>query len=239
MTKAAPRDAGLSALEEALGHEFADPGLLERALTHPSYCQAVPDAEHNQRLEFLGDSVLGLVLADALYHAFPKKREGVLTHNRSMLAKGAHLSGLAAQLGLPARLRMSEAEVRNGGRERASILEDALEAVIGAIYLDSDFQTTHRVVRGWLGNLEQRLGALGGAHNPKGRLQELLQPGLGNGVIDYCLVETEGPDHARCFTFEVYVAGTLAGRGSGSSKKEAEEQAAAAALARYENEDDA
>jgi len=227
----------LRELESRLGHEFRDLELLQRALTHPSYCQMVGGGDHNQRLEFLGDAVLGLVLAEALYAHLPSKREGVLTRNRAALAKGAHLSTLARDLGLAPHLRLSEAEDRNDGRDRDSILEDALEAVIGAIYLDSDFPTAHRVVSGWLGDILARLEDLLGGHNPKGRLQELVQPIHGNGAITYSVLRSDGPDHAKEFTVQVEILGKPAGEGTGSSKKEAEERAAQEALTRFDPAD--
>ncbi len=225
------------ALEEQLGYRFRDRELLERALTHPSWCQhRAGGPEHNQRLEFLGDSVLGLILAEQLYERLPRKREGILTRNRSALAKGQHLSAIARELGISHHLRLSEAEERNDGRQRDSMLEDALEAIIGAIYLDSDLATTRTVVLRWIGDIETRLDELLGAHNPKGRLQELIQPQYGNGAIDYIVRNTEGPDHAKHFTVEVRIQGNLAGEGTGSSKKEAEENAARVALERLEAE---
>jgi ribonuclease III len=224
----------LDSLEEGLGYHFRNRDLLERALTHPSYCQAGGKGDHNQRLEFLGDAVLGLVLAEELYARLPSKREGVLTRNRSALAKGAHLSALARDLGLAPHLRLSEAEARNAGRQRDSILEDALEATIGAIYLDAGFDTARAVVGRWLGDLQERLGELLGAHNPKGRLQELIQPQHGNGAIVYHVIEESGPDHAKEFEVEVRILGVAHGTGRGSSKKEAEEFAAQAALAQLE-----
>lgn len=217
-------------LEHALGYTFKDGALLERALTHPSYCHVEAKAAHNQRLEFLGDAVLGMVLAESLFFSLPSKREGVLTRNRSALAKGAHLSALSRDLGLAPFLRMSDAEDRNHGRERESILEDALEAVIGAVYLDSDFETARRVVGAWLGDIRERLEELLGDHNPKGRLQEHVQPIHGNGAIEYIVLRSEGPDHAKEFTTEVRICDEVVGTGQGGSKKEAEENAAQVAL---------
>lgn len=218
-------------LEKQLGHTFRDQDLLLRALTHPSYCHDhKASGENNQRLEFLGDAILGFILADALFKHLPNEREGELTRSRSALAKGKQLSALADEIGLKEWIRLSEAEERNQGRERESILEDTLEAVIGAIYLDSDLETTYRVVKNWIGDLDIRLRSLLLSHNPKGQLQELIQPTLGNMAIDYRLVESEGPDHARVFTVEVVIDETSYGVGRGSSKKEAEENAAHQAL---------
>lgn len=231
-----PPQTPLADLEASLGYSFRDPELLERALTHPSWSQTQGKGEHNQRLEFLGDSVLGLILAEVLFDALPTKREGILTRNRAALAKGAHLSALARDLGIAPHLRLSEAEERNDGRNRESILEDALEAIIGGIYRDSDFATTRAVVRRWLGDIQARLRELLGAHNPKGRLQEYVQPLHGNGAIDYVVRATEGPDHAKQFTVEVRILGETSGVGHGSSKKEAEENAAQVALQAFESD---
>ncbi|MBN2068203.1 MAG: ribonuclease III [Opitutales bacterium] len=227
----------LDAFEKRVGYTFTDKALLGTSLTHPSYIQQDPKLkEHNQRLEFLGDAALSLLLADKLFRSMPKVREGSLTRNRSALAKGDHLANLARELGIPEVLLMSEAEERNDGRNRDSILEDALEALIGAIYLDSnDWTTTQKVVLNWFGDLDQRLNNILMEHNPKGKLQELVQPVLGNESIQYYLIDSDGPSHNRQFTACVEVLGVSWGEGSGSSKKEAEENAARKALAAFEN----
>jgi ribonuclease-3 len=221
-------------LEEQLGHTFGNRELLVRSLTHPSYChdQKTP-IEHNQRLEFLGDAILGFILADELFRHLPNEREGELTRSRSALAKGKQLCALAHELGLKEWIRMSAAEERNDGRERDSILEDTLEAVIGAIYLDSNLETTKGVVNKWIGDIDKRLRKLLQVHNPKGQLQEIIQPTLGNTAIEYQIIEADGPDHARVFKVEVIIEGKSYGSGSGSSKKEAEENAAFQALKQF------
>jgi ribonuclease-3 len=223
--------AKLAALQRHLGHTFRNPALLTEALTHASYLQDDPDSgAHNQRLEFLGDSVLHLVLTDALYHDLPAEREGGLSRRRAALVRGGFLSQLARDLGVAAGLRLSAGEEAAGGRSRASILEDALEAIIGAIYLDSDLATARRVVLEWYGPLSQRLAALEDAENPKGRLQELAQPEHGNGAIRYETVDATGPRHARQYEVAVYLQERKLGVGRGPSKKTAEEAAAHAAL---------
>jgi ribonuclease-3 len=214
-----------------LGYTFRDPGLLLCALTHPSYLQDRPKAgPSNQRLEFLGDSVLQLVLSEALFELYPEEREGLLSKRRSILAKGRFLCILARELGLDGVLRLGLSEEQTGGRQRASNLEDALEAVVGAIYLDSDFATVRPVVLGWYGSVPDRLSALLGEDNPKGRLQELVQPVHGNGALRYEIAHTEGAPHEREYEVNVYLNDTLLGSGRGSSKKLAEEAAARAAL---------
>jgi len=228
----APADnALLRDLQTRLGYRFRDPARLLEALTHASYLQDFPDLPaHNQRLEFLGDSVLHFVLTDALYQAFPQEREGVLSQHRAALSKGGFLSALARDLRLEEGLQLSRSEEEAGGRTRASILEDALEAVIGAIYLDSDLTTVQRVILAWYGPLERRLEGMTANENPKGRLQELIQPEHGNGALRYEVVAATGPRHARVYDVAVYLNAGEIGTGRGSSKKHAEEAAARAAL---------
>jgi len=221
------------ALEARLEYKFEDRDLLLTALTHPS-CSLQASQSHNQRLEFLGDAVLGMVVAEALFEAFPEEREGVLTRQRSRLVNGEQLSTLAREIELGTYLLMSEAEEANSGRERPSILEDAFEALVGALYLDGGLPCVRRVVMQLLGSLPERLAVAKEAYNPKGRLQEHLQPTLGNEAIEYRLKEASGPDHRKHFTVEVYIDGTCHGTGSGESKKLAEEEAAKEALQRLQ-----
>ncbi len=224
----------LKMFQERIGYRFKTPSLLISSLTHPSYIQQYPNTEEsNQRLEFLGDAVLSAILADDLYEQLPGEREGVLSLNRSALAQGAQLAALARELGLDVVLRLSDGEIKNKGRRRESILEDALEALIGAIFLDSDWETASRVVLNWYGDISERLDTLLALHNPKGRLQELVQPVHGNEAIEYVVASTSGPDHAKSYTVETHIKGRLMGEGRGSSKKEAEENAARAALLRW------
>lgn len=235
-----PAANDLADLETRIGHKFASPVLLETALTHPSYTQQYPDCnrDNNQRLEFLGDSVVSLILSTALFHRYPGKREGLLTRNRAALARGKQLTGLARELGIGNYLWLGEGEEANNGRDRESILEDALEALIGALYLDCGFEQTSAIVIAWYGNIEERLEeSLTRNNNPKGRLQEILHPQHGNQSLEYRVVAEEGPDHAKQFRVEVLIMGEPYGQGTGSSKKEAEEAAAVVALARLDNLD--
>ena len=221
-----------SALESRLGYRFRDQALLQEALTHGSYLQDDPAAgAHNQRLEFLGDAVLHFIITDALYRQSTTEREGVLSRRRAILSKGEFLTRLAHDLGLDASVRLSKSEEDTGGRARASILEDAFEALVAAIYLDSDLATTQKVVLGWYGPLAARLALAEDAENPKGRLQELLQPGHGNTALRYEVVTTTGPRHARAYEVAVFLHDEKLGTGRGSSKKIAEEAAASAGLA--------
>jgi len=221
-----------STLEKRLGYHFKNPALLLEALTHGSYLQDHPEeGPHHQRLEYLGDSVLQFILTDALFREYPAEREGVLSRRRAVLAKGGFLTQMARDLGLDACLRLNKSEEEAGGRQRASILEDAFEALIGALYLDSDLPTTQRLVLTWYGPLAARLAGSEEGDNPKGRLQELIQPTHGNTALTYEVTSTSGPRHARIYEVDVLLEGTKIGSGSGSSKKVAEEAAARVALA--------
>ena len=220
------------ALQERIGYRFRDPAFLATALTHTSYLQDHPAAaEGNQRLEYLGDSVLQLILSAALFERYPDQREGALSKRRATLTNGRFLSLIARDLGLDASLRLGLSEEQTGGRQRASILEDALEALIGAIYLDSDFPTVRAVVLNWYGPLAERLTILLGEDNPKGCLQELVQPKHGNRALRYEVTRTAGAPHEREYEVNVYLLDRLLGSGCGNSKKLAEESAARAALA--------
>jgi ribonuclease III len=221
-----PRDA----FQLRLGHRFARASLLDEALTHPSFLQDEPAAATNQRLEFLGDAVIQLVLTDALFHRYPDEREGRLSRRRSALTSGPFLASLARDLGLPVHLRVGAGEESTGGRERPAALEDALEAIAGAIYCDAGLEAARGVILGWYGDLDARLAALERGDNPKGRLQELIQPRHGNDALRYEVVVTEGEDHARSFEVVVRLHDQVLGRGRGTSKKLAEEAAAREAL---------
>jgi ribonuclease-3 len=224
-------NSALEQLQSRLTYRFRDPALLELALTHTSYLPEHPDVgESNQRLEFLGDAVLQLVLTEALFQPFPGDREGVLSKRRSVLTKGVFLVELARELGLDACLRLGTSEETAGGRQRAGALEDAFEAVVGALYLDSDLVVTRRIVLGLYGHLPDRLASTEDAENPKGRLQELVQPVHGNHALRYEVISVEGQDHARAYEIAVFLNDRDIGRGRGSSKKQAEESAARAAL---------
>jgi ribonuclease-3 len=223
-------NAALTQLQARLAYAFRDPALLERAVTHPSWLQDHPGAgESNQRLEFLGDAVLQLVLTEALFQLYPADREGVLSQRRASLTKGVFLAQLARETGLESYLLLGGSEEAGGGRTRASALEDALEAVIGALFLDSDLPTVRRVVLALYGSLPDRL-ALESTDNPKGRLQELVQPRHGNDALRYEVTHVEGADHAREYEVAVFLHSHRLGSGRGTSKKLAEEAAALAAL---------
>lgn len=220
----------LESLQARLGYTFRDPALFARALTHRSFTAENPEAESNQRLEFLGDAVLQILLADALFKLLPIDREGVLSKRRALLVNQLFLAGLAREIGLEACLQFAEGEEKSGGRQRPSAQGDAFEALVGAIYLDSDFATVQRVIMNLYGDLPARLASTEATDNPKGRLQELVQPLHGNHAVRYAVAATEGEDHARSYEIEVFLNDRLLGRGRGTSKKLAEEAAAREAL---------
>ncbi|HEY5079238.1 MAG TPA: ribonuclease III [Opitutaceae bacterium] len=221
----------LEGLQRRIGHTFRDRALLLRALTHASWVQDNPGAEgNNQRLEFLGDSVLQLVLTEALYALFPEDREGELTKRRAVLGKGEFLSRLAREIGLDACLLLGANEEASGGRSRDAALEDAFEALVGAVNLDAGIEGARGVVLRVYGDLAARLGTLEGHANPKGRLQEIVQPLHGNQALRYEVMGTEGADHKREFEVAVFLLERKIGSGRGTSKKQAEEEAARSAL---------
>jgi ribonuclease-3 len=221
----------LDLLQARLGHTFRDPRLLERALTHPSILQESPGFDgNNQRLEFLGDAVLQLVLSDELFQLFPLEREGGLSRRRSVLANGTFLAGLAREAGIADCLRLGHSEEATGGRNRTSSLEDAFEAVIGAVYLDGGLPAARAAVQRLYGDIHSRLQASEPGDNPKGRLQEIVQPEHGNFALRYELINAEGEDHARTYETAVFLHDRRLGTGRGPSKKLAEEAAARAAL---------
>lgn len=221
----------LSELQQRLAYNFRNPELLLRAVTHPSYLQDNPTTtESNQRLEFLGDAVLQLVLSEALFTQFPAAREGALSKSRATLTKGVFLAELARQIGLPGCLQLSASEEQTGGRDRSAAHEDAFEALIGSVYLDSDYVTTRRVLLALYGSFETRLAASQPTENPKGRLQELVQPVHGNHAIRYEVIAILGEDHAREYEIQVFFNDRPMGLGRGKSKKTAEEAAARVAL---------
>lgn len=226
-------DAFLTSLQKRLGYSFRNPVLLQRAVTHPSFVNEHPEeSESNQRLEFLGDAVLQLVLTEALFSQYPADREGVLSQRRSTLSKGSFLVRLAQQIELAGCLRLSVSEEQTGGRTRPSALEDAFESLIGALYLDSDYATVRQIILNLYGPIEERLAASFDSENPKGRLQELVQPVHGNHAVRYEVTATLGEEHAREYTVAVFLNDCCLGSGRGKSKKAAEEGAARIALER-------
>lgn len=228
----APTTPPLAALQTRLTYVFRNATLLERAVTHSSFWHENPEAQESyERLEFLGDAVLQFILTEALFTLFSGEREGVLSKRRSALSKGSFLSRLAREVGLDACLRLGASEEATGGRSRASTLEDVFEALAGALYLDSDLPTARRILLSVYGSIPDRLALCEDTDNPKGRLQELIQPRHGNQALRYEVVSVTGEDHAREYEIAVLLDHRPLGTGRGSSKKAAEEAAARAALA--------
>lgn len=224
-------NAALQNLQQRISHTFRQPDLLKLAVTHSSLVNENPDiSESNQRLEFLGDAVLQLVLTSELYQLYPEEREGALSQHRATLSKGSFLSQLAREIQLHQCLLLSKSEEDSGGRERASALEDAFEALVAALYLDAGLETTTKVLLNIYGPLNNRLTNLDQIQNPKGRLQELVQPLHGNNALRYEVTATTGEDHEREYEVTVYFKDQSLATGKGTSKKLAEEAAARGAL---------
>lgn len=198
--------------------------LLELALTHRSFAFESGGVPDNERLEFLGDAVLGLVVTDELYRRHPDRSEGDLARMRASVVNARSLAEVAEQLGLGECLRLGRGEESSGGRQKPSILADALEAVIGATYLSSDIDTVRTVLLIWFAQLLDRAGGLGAGLDWKTSLQELASE-RGWTAPTYVVTST-GPDHAKVFDAQVLVAGEVAGEGSGTAKKHAEQEAA-------------
>jgi ribonuclease-3 len=222
--------SSLAELQSRLGYQFRDDSLLRLALTHPSVAhEQNHPAPHNQRLEFLGDAVLGLVLSRELYEKFPAAAEGVLTKSRAKLVNASSLAAHGRTLGLGAHLILSRGEENTGGRERASAHTDAFEALLGAVFLDGGFDAAREFIRREFAADFGALAGLNGIENPKGELQELLQSHSPQ-APEYQLVSARGADHARDFECAVLHDGVELARGCGKSKKAAESEAALAAL---------
>ncbi len=220
----------LAELQARLGHQFRNENLLRLALTHPSIAhEANTSTAHNQRLEFLGDSVLGLVLSSELYKKFSEADEGQLTKSRAKLVNAASLAAHGRALGLGAHLILSRGEENTGGRERLSTLSDAFEALVGAVFLDGGLEATREVILCEFATDFAELTLPAGIENPKGELQEFLQSKSPTAPV-YELISAEGPDHDRNFICAVLHDGAELARGSGKSKKAAESDAALAAL---------
>lgn len=220
----------LATLQSRLGYIFQDQGRLRLALTHPSVAheQGTP-VQHNQRLEFLGDAVLQLVLTRELYEKFPDFNEGPLTKARAKLVNRRTLAVHGRGLGLGEHLILSRGEELHGGRERPSALADTFEAVVGAIFLDGGFEAAREFILREFGGAFGALNVLPILENPKGELQEFLQA-RSSEAPKYHVVSSSGPDHDRLFECTVHHAGVELARGVGKSKKAAESEAALAAL---------
>ena len=215
----------LSVLQQRLQHTFSQPQLLQQALTHRSF-----SLDHNERLEFLGDSVLGLAISGLLYEKLGDRPEGELSRVRSNLVKEGTLHQIALQLGLPELLRLGDGEARSGGAQRPSILADALEALLGAIYLDAGFEAARQVVLRLFAQVDINPQMQAAAKDPKTALQEWLQ-GRRMQLPEYSVERISGAAHKQTFTVACVVpALRLGAKGQGHSRRAGEKAAAAAML---------
>jgi ribonuclease-3 len=217
-------DNAAADLERTLGYVFRNPALLATALTHPS---AVPPTQPNyERLEFLGDAVLDLAIADLLMRRFPEAKEGALSKERASIVNGRTLAIKATEIGLGARLRLGKGEEKSGGRDKTSILAASFEAVIGAIFCDGGLAPAQRVVERLFAS---DIGGPAAERDYKTELQEIAYRQFRSQPV-YELVATQGPDHAKRFTTRIRIGGRDLGVGEGGSKKQSEQAAARAAL---------
>jgi len=224
-------DLQFNTICEKLGYHFKDPAKLRQALKHRSYLIKTGEARcaSNERLELLGDAVLGLVVTEHLYHHFPRETEGILTNYKSLLVSGRLLTDVAGELELGQFILLNESEARSGGRKRTSILSDAVEALIGAIYLDGGIEEAQKFIRH---NITNRLNSIlndSRLRNNKSLLQEHCQSLSLDGPF-YIVDDESGPDHKKMFTVSVAIEGQIVGTGKGPSKKKAEQNAANEAL---------
>ncbi|MCA9582025.1 MAG: ribonuclease III [Myxococcales bacterium] len=217
----------LRKVEEGLGYRFSNRALLEEALTHRSYANEHPEVtSDNERLEFLGDAVVGVIVSEILVRGFPSADEGELTRRRATLVCEAGLCAIARVVHLPEALRLGKGEERTGGRDKPRLLSSALEACLGAALLDGGFSTAQEIgVR----LFDRPLRAGGDEGDPKSLLQERTQA-EGHGAPVYEVVGETGPDHARIFEVRVLIHGKPRGTGTGRTKLQAEQRAAAEAL---------
>jgi ribonuclease-3 len=216
----APSQQALDALQKRLGYRFVDVSLLTRALTHRSAAR-----DHNERLEFLGDAVIGVVVASAFFDRFPQANEGELSRLRAGVVSGVSLAGIARSLKLSECLILGESERKSGGRNRDSILTDTLEALAGAIMMDSSLSGARTVVSGWLQSMIEG-STLDIVIDAKTRLQEWLQA-RGEPLPEYVVTSVSGEDHAQCFQVQCKLGERgLTTEASGSARRRAEQTAA-------------
>ena len=237
ISHASPETTRLRSLESVLGVPFGDRDLLAAALVHSSYYNENRDSveQSNERLEYLGDALLGAVVAEELFRRYPDWSEGELTSARVALVRGETLASVGSELDLGGYLLLGRGEEGSGGRKRPSNIAAALEAVIGAAFLDRGYAASKELVLRLLAEPLSKVARGAQPASLKATLQELVQ-GSGLGPPTYAVVTTEGLDHARTFTVEVSVDGRVMGRGVGRRKSQAEEEAAGAALETMEDE---
>lgn len=229
MTGDAPSSpSGLSSIEERLGIGFSDPLLLDVALTHRSYAFEHGSPRHNERLEFLGDAVLGVLVTDMIFNWYPDLSEGEMAKLRASTVNMAVLADAARELGIGSELHLGRGEELSGGRDKSSILADAYEAVLGAVYLDQGMPAARSVVERSLAEHIRDQVERGVVRDFKTSLQEHAV--RQRGAIPEYRITASGPDHAKRFDAQVFLVGELLGEGTGRSKKEAEQAAAKRAL---------
>jgi len=226
------RATRLAALQARLGYAFRDPALLEEALTHRSWTETHPGRPDNERLEFLGDAVLQLVVSHALFAALPGAREGDLSRLRRLVVAGGAETEAGRRWDLGPCLHLGRGEARDGGRDKARILEDAFEAVVGAVYLDGGLEAARALVAPLVDGVLAAGPPLVDPH-PKTRLMERVQA-LGHAEPRYQVLQRDGPVHRSAFRVAVLVDGETWGEGTGGSRREAERAAALGALARLD-----
>ncbi len=224
-----------SSVEGSIGYVFRDQGLLIEALTHKSYYyeNRRHTRVHNERLEFLGDSVLGLSVASFLYKHDMCMDEAIMSKVKSYVVKGSVISEVAKGIALGGYLLMGKGEEETGGRQKSSILTNAMEAVIGAVYIDGGFEAATQLVLRLFGDRLDTVIASGEFHDYKTEFQEVVQERLGI-TPEYRVIHQEGLDHSKVFTVNVVVGADVSGTGTGRSKKKAEQEAAKKALALFE-----
>jgi ribonuclease III len=227
----------LSSLEDQLGYQFKNIGLLREALQHSSYVneQRDPDLQDNERLEFLGDAVLDLVITHILMEQFPKTREGDLSRMRATIVNESQLSLVAQRLNLGQHLLLGRGEAQSNGQEKKSILADALEAVIAAVYLDGGLQAGFEVIERQFSEMIFHVRDRLAEEDFKSRLQELVQVQFKR-IPDYKIVAESGPDHDKTFEVRLSIGNSLTTHGTGKSKKAAEQAAAEVALEKLKDE---
>jgi ribonuclease-3 len=228
----------ITELENVLGYSFKNRQILMNAVTHRSFFHENPDKaqDYNERLEFLGDSVLGFVIVEYLYLSDSSLTESIMAKAKSYLVKESVLSEIAASLSLGNFLRLGKGEESTGGRTKRSLLADAVEAVLGAVYLDGGYEDARRLI---LGLFQNKIGSVlmsGEFYDFKTELQEKTQL-LFNSIPEYRMIKQEGEEHNKVFTVDVHIAGTKFGTGFGKSKKEAETNAAQEALRELQTKD--
>jgi len=225
----------LTDIQERIAHRFTNPDLLELALTHKSYANENRVPAHNERLEFLGDAVLGFVISKHLMNTCPESTEGDLSRLRAAIVSEPALAAIAREIGLGSFLFLGRGEDQTGGRDKDSLLANCLEALIASIYLDAGIDAVEAFVLRFFGEIIGRSCTARGTQDYKTELQELCQERIKQ-LPEYRVVSETGPDHQKQFKVELSLKGEVYGRGIGKSKKEAEQKAAKEALERFSNQ---